>query len=136
MVTVFETPTNNNNELTEAKAQIKRLEEKVALLENKLIENQRVIEDQAHEISCIKENMKREYVEGWKTDDGEFTGRIYWVKAGGILRCNDGMYFDGQWNFAGVFTDGEVLDWHNNVIEKWEDGVDIELEAALSTGSP
>ena len=127
MVTVFEPSTNNNNELTEAKAQIKRLEEKVALLEKQLTENQRVIEDQAHEISCIEENMKREYVEGWKSHDGEFTGGMYWVKGEGVLRCDDGMYFDGQWNSAGVFTDGEVLDWHNNVLEKLVDGVNIEI---------
>jgi hypothetical protein len=113
--------------LVEAKNKLKQLEEKNAKLETQVEDLKSQVEDLKDQVADIETNMTRDYVEGWTTDEGEFTGGIYWVKGEGTMYYKNKTYFEGSWSSNGEIIEGLLCDARNrNVIERWEDGELIE----------
>ena len=120
--------------LVEAKNKLKQLEEKNAKLEAQVEDLKSQVEDLKHQvaekdrvIADIEANMTRDYVEQWTTDEGEFTGGIYWVKGEGTMYYKNKTYFEGSWSSTGEIIEGLLCDARNrNVIERWENGEIVE----------
>ena len=113
--------------LLEAKNKLKQLEEKNAKLEAQVVDLKKQVAEKDRVFADIETNLTRDYVEEWTTDDGEFTGGIYWMKGEGTLYYKNKTYFEGSWNSAGEIIEGLLCDCRNrNVIERWEDGELVE----------
>jgi uncharacterized FAD-dependent dehydrogenase len=114
----------SSSELDEAKNKIKELEQKIAILEAK-------VKDEQNAVKEIEENMKSFYVENWTVTDscgkkGTFSGNIYWIKGSGSLYYKNGTYFEGDWDSIGEINYGELRrTYTDDVITKWEGGEEV-----------
>jgi len=128
METVFETPTNRDTDLLEAKEQIKQLENQITDLKKQLTESKWNLIEKESTISQIEKNMASQYVEDWTCTDidgkaGRFSGNMYWIKGEGMLYYKNGTHFEGSWDSEGEIIDGELISNRNlEVLEKWDCG--------------
>ena len=118
---------NQEYELTEAKNKIKELEEEIKLLKCELDEKTKTL-------NAIEFNMSNTYVENWTVSDnngkkGEFSGNMYWIKGEGMVFYKNKTILEGSWDSNGEVIDGELRGTYNNeLIRKWENGVEVDLE--------
>jgi len=115
------------SQVKDLESQVKDLKSQVEDFKSQVKDLESQVEDFKSQVADIEANMTRDYVEEWTTDEGEFTGGIYWVKGEGTMYYKNKTYFEGSWSSAGEIIEGLLCDARNrNVIERWEDGELVE----------